>query len=58
MIFRRYVELLPKTILKRTKRNGLMVARTEGALLATADTVTFLDSHIEVRLNDRPLLAG
>ena len=44
-----YIQLLPKTILKRTKRSGLMVARTEGALIATGDTVTFLDSHIEVR---------
>jgi len=43
-----YVHLLPKTILKRIKRSGLMVARTEGALLATAETITFLDSHIEV----------
>mgnify|MGYP000046817021 CR=1 FL=1 len=43
------INYFPKTIVKRIKRSGLMVARTEGALIATADTVTFLDSHIEVR---------
>lgn len=29
-------------------RQGLMATREEGARVATAETVTFLDSHIEV----------
>lgn len=44
-----YIRLLPKVTLKRMGfRQGLMGTRAEGARLATAETVTFLDSHIEV----------
>ena len=47
-----------QVILKRIQRSGLMVARTEGALLATGQTLTFLDSHIECNVGwAEPLLA-
>lgn len=44
-----YIKLLPKVKLVRMeKRLGLMATRTMGAMVATGETVTFLDSHIEV----------
>eukprot|EP00040_Diaphanoeca_grandis_P036978 m.238828 g.238828 ORF g.238828 m.238828 type:complete len:615 (+) comp33730_c0_seq9:54-1898(+) len=43
-----YIKLLPKVVLKRMGfRQGLMGTREEGARIATAETVTFLDAHIE-----------
>ena len=47
--FENFIQSLPKVTLKRIERSGLMVARTQGALAATGETLTFLDSHIEVR---------
>lgn len=45
----KHLQLLPKTKLVRLEgRNGLMQARNVGASVATGDTLTFLDSHIEV----------
>jgi polypeptide N-acetylgalactosaminyltransferase len=54
-----YINLLPKVILKRMGfRQGLMGTREEGARIATAETVTFLDSHIEVNVGWlEPMLA-
>ena len=46
--FETFIRSLPKVHLKRIPRSGLMVARTQGALVATGETLTFLDSHIEV----------
>jgi hypothetical protein len=46
--FEEFIRSLPKVRLKRIERSGLMVARTQGALVATGETLTFLDSHIEV----------
>lgn len=44
-----YVALLPKVKLVRMeKRLGLMATRVMGAMVATGETVTFLDAHIEV----------
>lgn len=44
-----YLTMLPKVKLVRMeKRLGLMATRTMGAKVASAETVTFLDSHIEV----------
>ena len=45
----KHLQLLPKTKLVRLEgRNGLMQARNVGGTVATGDTLTFLDSHIEV----------
>jgi len=45
-----HVKLLPKVQLHRQpKRMGLVKARLKGAELATAETFTVLDSHIEVQ---------
>jgi len=42
------VEGMPKTrVLRNEERQGLMLARMRGFAAATAETVTFLDSHIE-----------
>ena len=44
-----YIALLPKVRLVRMeKRLGLMATRVMGAKVATGETVTFLDAHIEV----------
>ncbi|PXF39434.1 Polypeptide N-acetylgalactosaminyltransferase 1 [Gracilariopsis chorda] len=44
-----HLDLLPKIMIARLKgRNGLMAARNSGASLASGDTITFLDSHVEV----------
>eukprot|EP00045_Choanoeca_perplexa_P011100 m.116071 g.116071 ORF g.116071 m.116071 type:complete len:607 (-) comp15513_c0_seq1:1409-3229(-) len=43
-----YVKLLPKVkLVRKAERSGLMDARTFGADLATGETITFLDAHIE-----------
>lgn len=43
-----YILNLPKVkILRADKREGLIKARIRGAVAATAETLTFLDSHIE-----------
>lgn len=47
-MFETFIASLPKVHIKRIPRSGLMVARTQGALVATGETLTFLDSHIEV----------
>ena len=45
-----HIKLLPKVRLHRQpKRMGLVKARLKGAELATAETFTVLDSHIEVQ---------
>jgi polypeptide N-acetylgalactosaminyltransferase len=43
-----YVKTLPVPvhIVRQGERTGLMRARVAGARVATADTLTFLDSHI------------
>jgi glycosyltransferase involved in cell wall biosynthesis len=44
------LQLYPKVILRRMPvRQGLMATRTEGARIASASVVVFLDSHIEVQ---------
>lgn len=44
-----YLTMLPKVKLVRMeKRLGLMATRVMGAMVATGETVSFLDSHIEV----------
>lgn len=44
-----HLDLLPKTVIARLAgRNGLMAARNSGASLASGDTITFLDCHVEV----------
>jgi len=44
------LQLYPKIVLRRMpSRQGLMATRTEGARVATAEIVVFLDSHIEVQ---------
>ena len=54
-----YLATLPKVILKRQPdRQGLMATREVGARLTTAETVTFLDSHIECNVGWlEPMLA-
>ncbi|EDQ90874.1 uncharacterized protein MONBRDRAFT_23972 [Monosiga brevicollis MX1] len=47
--FEDYIKLLPKTkLVRKSERSGLMDARSYGAEVATGDTITFLDAHIEV----------
>lgn len=44
------LQLYPKIVLRRMPvRQGLMATRTEGARVASAEIVVFLDSHIEVQ---------
>eukprot|EP00052_Salpingoeca_macrocollata_P010883 m.84081 g.84081 ORF g.84081 m.84081 type:complete len:558 (-) comp17769_c0_seq2:57-1730(-) len=44
-----YVKLLPKVrLVRQPQRSGLVRARLRGAMEATAETFTILDSHIEV----------
>ena len=54
-----YLATLPKVVLKRQPdRQGLMATREVGARLATGETVTFLDSHIECNVGWlEPMLA-
>ncbi len=55
----KYLALLPKMVLVRMpQRDGLMGARAMGAKVASGDTLTFLDSHIECNYGWlQPLLA-
>lgn len=49
--FERHIGFLPKIKLCRLQgRNGLMRARNVGIALAAGDTITVLDSHIEVNV--------
>lgn len=52
-------EHLPKVkIIRLPKRMGLIKARAEGALIATADILLFLDAHCEPNVNWLPPLLG
>jgi polypeptide N-acetylgalactosaminyltransferase len=45
-----YIARLPKVrLLRQPKRMGLVLARMKGAEVATAETFTVLDSHVEVQ---------
>lgn len=45
-------------IVRLPKREGLIIARMEGARLATSDVLIFLDSHVEANTNWLPPLLG
>ena len=45
-------------IVNLKERKGLIVARMEGAKVATSEVVVFLDSHMEVNANWLPPLLG
>ena len=46
-----YMRLLPAKVklVRLPKRSGLMVAKTRGAMEASGETLTFLDSHVEAQ---------
>lgn len=45
-------------IVRLPTRSGLIVARMEGARVATSDILIFLDSHVEANTNWLPPLIG
>ena len=45
-------------VVKLSTRKGLIVARMEGAKMATSEVLVFLDAHIEVNVNWLPPLLG
>ena len=45
-------------VVKLSTRKGLIVARMEGAKVATSEVLVFLDAHIEVNVNWLPPLLG